>query len=133
MSDINNQIKDLLIRFKKLPYERKIKVIESFAKSISRHEQLEVQAQKENTCEREGHLFEEWNKRTWTTQEVYWDAGPRGYIEVEHHEWNRRCARCGYYETVNNEPAELYEERIRKEKEEKIKKLELKLKQLKGE
>jgi hypothetical protein len=128
------ELKDILKRFERLPDERKVKVIEGFAKSIIRHEQLEEQYQKEETCKREGHLFTEWNYHEWTTYEDTWyDHQLIENFPIHHQEWTRKCTRCGCCEKETGEPVEVREKRIKKEKEEKIKNLELELKLLKGE
>ena len=53
--------------------------------------------------------------------------------DVEHIAWTRSCKRCGYVESVENEPQELIDARNEKAKQNKIKKLKQQLKKLEGE
>ena len=84
-------------------------------------------------CEKEGHIFSEWKKVTWSTEEPVWDAGIRGYVKVEHENWKRTCSRCGFVETVKEEPAELVVARKEKNKKRRIKQLKAELRRLENE
>ncbi len=82
-------------------------------------------------CEEHGHVFNEWKKIIWTTKEVVWDAGPQGYVDVEHAYWERSCSRCGYVEKIEYEPFEVKKARLETERQEEIKALNKRLAKLK--
>lgn len=123
----------MLAKFSSLPTNKQVRVLNVAKGEFKKIEAEETKRANEKQCREEGHIFSKWDKRTWTTKEVYWDAGPQGYIDVEHHEWNRTCSRCGFKETVDREPQELIDERKAKAKKEKIKCLEKELNKLKEE
>lgn len=123
----------IIERFDSLSKSNKRKVIDELFKIIKKYYGIQEQETKKKICKEEGHLFGNWKMNSWTTKEVYWDAGSQGTIDVPHTEWYRTCARCGFIEKVKHEPQELIAARKEKQKEEQIKKLEKKLKELKGE
>ena len=120
----------LLFDFDNLTDEHKKRAVEEIIELINRHVSKQKQEENERTCEQEGHLFDEWNIRSWTTNEVVWDAGQRGYIEVEHYEWYRVCRRCKFKEKQDHEPEEEREKRIERETNNEIKSLEKRLEKL---
>ncbi len=103
----NKQLKGLLPNFNKLSKKNKLKVIKSLLSELDYYTSIQKQEDKEAICEREGHVYGEWEYRTWTTEELVWDNGPMGYIPVEHEEWYRNCSRCGYHEHTDNKPEEI--------------------------
>lgn len=117
----------IVLLSKKSQYE----LVKELLQTLKSCEEEDIQMKKEETCKEKGHKYTDWKKSTWTTQELVWDAGPAGYIDVNHCEWTRTCKRCGLFEKSVREPDEVYEERKRKEKEEEIKRLEKRLKELK--
>lgn len=122
--------KNILNSFNGLPSDKKSKVIDEILAILKKYDDEVKQENKEYICREEGHDFGKWEKVSWTTQEVYWDAGPRGTVEVEHHEWHRTCKRCGFVEEKDHEPKSVAEARKAKEKQERIKKLKKELKDL---
>ena len=117
-------------RFNQLSYSDQVKVIDSvyknFVKSVEKVELSHVKS----ACQMEGHKYGKWKKRTWTTKELYWDAGPQGYVDVEHEVWVRTCSRCGKEQIVKNKPKELVKEEKEAAKEAEIKQLRKRLKEL---
>lgn len=127
------KIADIFERYESLSQDNKKKVINEISKIVAKYLGIEEQENKEKICKEEGHIFGNWKRRTWTTKEVYWDAGPQGYVDVEHEAWERTCSRCGFIEKIDYEPQELIDERKEKNKKARIKKLERELKKLKSE
>lgn len=124
---------DVFERYEKLSQSNRKKVINEVFGIIAKYLGIQEQEDKEKICQQEGHTFGKWKRRTWTTKEVYWDAGPQGYVDVEHEKWERTCSRCGFVEKVDYEPQELIDERKEKNKKARIKRLESELKRLKNE
>lgn len=123
----------VLEKYNNMSQKNKEKVIKEIVKIVKKYDTIQEQEDKEKICLNEGHTFKKWKKITYTTKEVFWDAGPRGYIDVENNVWKRTCSRCGLVETVENEPQELIDERKEKAKKAKIKRLERELEKLKKE
>lgn len=124
---------DIFERYEKLSQSNRKKVINDVFGIVVAYLDIQEQEDKEKICQQEGHTFGKWKRRTWTTKEVYWDAGPQGYVDVEHEVWERTCSRCGFVEKVDYEPQELIDERKEKNKKARIKRLESELKRLKNE
>lgn len=124
---------DVFERYEKLSQSNRKKVINEVFGIIAKYLDIQEQEDKEKICQQEGHTFGKWKRRTWTTKEVYWDAGPQGYVDVEHEKWERTCSRCGFVEKFDYEPQELIDERKEKNKKARIKRLESELKRLKNE
>lgn len=127
------KLADIFKRYEKLSQSNRKKVINEVFGIIVKYLDIQEQEDKEKICQREGHTFGKWKKRTWTTKEEYWDAGPQGYVDVEHEVWERTCSRCGFVEKIDYEPQELIDERKEKNKKARIKRLESELKRLKNE
>ena len=91
------------------------------------------------TCREEGHLFSKWIEERLTKTMTIGDAGIEslytgiGTRVVKYKEWHRTCERCGFVETVEEEPQELIDARKEKNKKARVRKLENELKKLKGE
>lgn len=127
--------------FRNLPIKYQLSVIKSFVSKVKRESALEKREAVEAECVSKGHDYSEWKKITYSSVERNPYLGlrdyivPEGkeYISVEHTKWERTCDRCGYVETVEQEPQELIDERNEENKQAKIKKLEKELKLLKGE
>ena len=127
------KLSDIFKKYESLSQNNKKKVIKAVFEIIVKHLGIQEQEDKEKICQREGHTFGKWKKRTWTTKEVYWDAGPQGYVDVEHEVWERTCSRCGYVEEVEYEPQELIDQRKEKNKKARIQRLKRTLKELESE
>lgn len=126
--------------FKSLPIKRQLLVLKNFVSKVKKECELEKKELAESECKSKGHRYGRWKRIDYTTYEVnpflhsrdYVVPEGMEYIDVEHTKWERTCSRCGYVETVFVEPQSLIDARYRKEKQERIKALELELKQLKG-
>lgn len=124
---------ELFKRFDSLSEDNKNKAINEIFKIIKKYLEIQEQENKKMMCQKEGCIFSEWKKATWFTEEPVWDAGLRGYVKVEHENWKRTCSRCGFVETVKEEPAELVEARKEKNKKRRIKQLKAELRRLENE
>ena len=122
---------DVFEKYEKLSQSNRKKVINEVFEIIAKYLDIQEQEDKEKVCQQEGHTFGKWRKITWTTKEVYWDAGLQGDVDVEREKWERKCRRCGCVEEVEQEPLELIEERKEKKRKARIKRLERELKELK--
>jgi len=139
-SIINNinkkeELKELSKTFKnfnRLSEKNKEKAILEIAKVIDEYNNIQIQENKEATCARNGHIFSNWKKKTYTTSEMVWDAGQTGSVSVKHDVWERTCNRCECTQTVKKEPQEVKEARQAKAKERKIKRLRKELNELEG-
>lgn len=122
---------DVFEKYENLSPSNRKKALNEVFKIIVKYLDIQEQEDKEKICQQEGHTFGKWRRITWTTKEVYWDAGLQGYVTVEHKRWQRECSRCGLIEEVEHEPQELIEEREAKKRKARIKRLERELKELK--
>ena len=145
-----NTLQTTLSHFQLLSPEKQSKVIESIVSSIQHY--YEIQAHELeyisaiNTCQQEGHLFEEWKKVEYkksrhvdSKKNSYYDRN--GYLQssltltYEDYDeifWTRTCKRCGYSEKSLQEPEEVIEKREEEAKQARILKLEKELRDLKG-
>ena len=119
---------ELFKEFDSLSEDNKNKAINEIFKIIKKYLEIQEQENKKMMCQKEGHIFSEWKKATWFTEEPVWDAGLRGYVKVEHENWRRTCSRCGFVETVKEEPTELIAARKEKDRKKQIRTLEAELK-----
>ena len=124
---------ELFKGFDSLSDDNKNKAINEIFKIIKKYLEIQEQENKKMMCQKEGCIFSEWKKVTWSTEEPVWDAGIRGYVKVEHENWKRTCSRCGFVETVKEEPAELVAARKEKNKKRRIKQLKAELRRLENE
>ena len=129
--DIAKKNLDKLKKFDSLNEKNKKKVILELSKIISKYLYLEEIDNKKKICNNEGHDFTKWTTNKWTTREYFREDHCE--YDVEHIAWTRSCKRCGYVESVENEPQELIDARNEKAKQNKIKKLKQELKKLEGE
>ena len=121
---------DTLKKFDSLNEKNKKKVILELSKIISKYLYLEEIDNKKKICSNEGHDFTKWTTNKWTTSEYFMEDHREH--DVEHIAWIRSCKRCGYVESVEEEPQELIDARNEKEKQIKIKELKQELKKLEG-
>ena len=110
----------LLKKFEELSPAYKDKALKSIIEIIESAIREQEQENKEETCEREGHLFGEWEQREYQKsnrsnpeRHSYYDHNGylRTYITCENEdytvtEWARTCKRCGYTERTSAEPEE---------------------------
>ena len=114
--------KDILKRFEKLSLNYRIdalyKIIEIIESSYKKQEQ-EMGA---NICQKEGHIFSDWEYHSYTTHGlVMYPDHQVGEGLIEHTFWRRVCNRCGYKEEELFEPEEARVKREEKEKQERAK------------
>ena len=121
----------LLDRFEKLSPERKERALSKSIKLIEAEIESQIQENKENECKQCGHNFGKWNYRKYTKYiDTVIDHQYVSNFPIETEEWKRTCGRCGFIETAFNEPEEAREERLDKEKKERIRELKKELKRL---
>lgn len=138
--DKNSKIKDIIKRYNKLNEEDQKRVIESISKAISRIESNNLKKRIEEECKNKGHDYTEWERIEYSRCERnpylgnrdYMVPEGREYISVDYVKWERKCNRCGFIETVEKEPKELIDKRKEENKQKEIKRLEKRLKKLKG-
>lgn len=85
-----------------------------------------------NECAKNGHIFSEWKKLEWITEEYVGDLGSKELIEVKNIAYERVCERCKCVEKSLEEPQEVREKRLEEERQTEIKKLEKRLRELKS-
>lgn len=85
-----------------------------------------------NECAKNGHIFSEWKKLEWITQEYVGDLGSMQLIDVKNIAYERVCERCKYVEKSLEEPQEVREKRLEEDRQIEIKKLEKRLRELKS-
>ena len=133
----NKELESLLSiikRFDTLTSNSKKKVIKDLANAIKKYLHIEEQANKERICKESGHVFDKWEKVTWTTYEdVMIDHELIHNYKCNNVDYRRTCTRCGFVERRNDEPQELIDERTKRNKQIRIKQLESELQRLKKE
>ena len=127
------KVQEILKHFKELSVHKKEKVITELESLVDKYYKKEIQEQKEHICQNEGHIMGEWEKSEWTSYEDGWIDHQYVYgIKCHHEGWSRICERCGFKEAVTEEPEEVRINREEQEKQQKIKRLEKELNELKG-
>ena len=123
----------IIEKFKGLSQVNKGKVLKEIITLIEFAKKNQDYEDRENICKREGHVFSKWKHYHWTRYiDTIIDHECVCNYPVEMHSWGRICSRCGYQESVEREPDEVWEARMKKEKNERIKVLEKELRNLKG-
>lgn len=121
-------------KFENLSQKNKRKVINEVFKIVTKYLGIQEQENKEKICQQEGHMFGKWEHNKWTTSvDTVIDHQHVHDLPVEHENWERTCGRCGFVDTVDQEPQELIAARKEKNKKARIKRLESELKRLKNE
>ena len=124
---------ELLKRYNSLSLDSRRKVLISLKDWMDTFIETQENKEKQEHCKNEGHVYDEWQYKLYTKNVPVYDAGVQGYIDVECSEWYRICQRCGNIEKSEYEPKAVKEARKKKKKQEEIKTLEKRLKNLKGE
>ena len=124
---------ELLKRYNSLSLDSRRKVLICLKDWMDTFIENQENKEKKEHCKNEGHIYGEWQYKLYTKNVPVYDAGVQGYIDVECSEWYRTCQRCGYIEKSEYEPKSVTEARLEQEKQEEIKILEKRLKNLKGE
>lgn len=120
-----------------------MRLLNEISKLVHEFDADNKQETAECMCETEGHVFSEWKKREYNEYispvEAYgidglWGANnPHARtIPVPITDWLRTCDRCGYEEIVREEPTEVRDVRLAKEKSARIRKLKKELQELEG-
>ena len=133
--DIVGQIDaNILKKYENLPIEYQRQVLSMLNNNIKKYVDINSHDKVVKTCKEEGHQFDKWKHKTWYTYEdAYIDHQLIKNYKVKHECWQRKCSRCGYVENSAEMPKELIEERLEKNKQAQIRRLERKLAKLKGE
>lgn len=133
-ADEYKKFASVLEKFESLSPTNKRKVINAIYKNITKYLGIQEKEKTEKICKYEGHIFDEWIHKKWTTYEdTIIDHQFVEKLPINHNKWERSCPRCGYKEVIYNEPQELIDARKENDKKMQIKKLELELKKLKSE
>ncbi len=124
----------LIERFNGLSQANKEKALKSILDVINASIEDQEQENKENACRQEGHIFSDWKYYGWTTYEkTVIDHEVCENYPVKNHKWSRSCTRCGFTESVDQEPKEVTQKREEEVRKKRIRKLENELKRLKNE
>lgn len=125
---------DILERFESLSQNNRRKVLNEVFEIVVKYLGIQEQENKEKVCQQEGHIFGKWIQNKWTEYiDTVIDHQHIHDFPIEHENWQRKCSRCGFVETVEHEPQELIDARKEKNKKARIKRLESELKRLKNE
>lgn len=135
----------LLERFDNLPEETKKKAANEIIKIIEDLVKKQNLEKAKKTCIQEGHIFGDWKKVEYTTcshpvvrKHSFYDHN--GYLVEETDrtyrnnrgiKWVRECRRCGHKENSFREPDEVIQAILEEKRQEEIKQLENRLKELK--
>lgn len=126
-------------RYEELSQDNRKEVINKIIEIIVKYLGIQEQEEKVQVCRKQGHINTPWKRIDYieTIENPYW--GSRDYIVMDQWikekrtKWVRECKRCGYVETVMEEPQELIKASKEKNKKARIKRLEDELKRLKNE
>lgn len=120
--------------FKKLPLEYQTTLIKYFLNKVDECKKNVKKEEDKKRCQIEGHQFSKWKKETYKKHigSIIDHMRVHDY-EVSIQMWCKTCTRCGFKETCQEEPQEAIDERLEKQKQAKIKRLEQQLKKLKEE
>ena len=125
---------NILNNFRALPQKKRLEIANSTYRYIEGCYEETMRERNENICNMEGHTFGKWvrHTRSGSTDAVI-DHQFAKNMPYEYTEWTRTCTFCGKVETTRIEPEEAKEERLEKERQDKIRKLKRELKELEGE
>lgn len=127
-----NQLIFAMKNFKELPLKYQLLVLKSFLEKVRECKKDFSHEEAVKICNSKGHQFSKWEKITYVSYEdVCIDHELIPNYEIKKDVWKRTCKRCGFIETVEQEPQEIIDERKQKSKQAKIKRLEKRLKKLK--
>ena len=133
------RISSILKKFEDLSQANKDIITRELYKLVQKYADIEEHERKLMQCEKEGHQFTEWKEEKFTRIETFGDAGIESLHtgiterEVKYKEWHRVCKRCGFVEKTECEPQELVDERNKKKKLARMKRLEKTINKLKSE
>jgi len=136
-----NSMINAISTFREMPLKHQLAIIKSFIQKVKRQSEVQKREEIEEQCINKGHNYSDWKVISYTTREKNPYFGLRDYIvsegyeyiDVLHTKWERTCARCGFVETVKEEPQELIDKRKEQEKNARIKELKKELYRLENE
>ena len=124
------KLEEIVEKINNLDYNHKIKVMKTIGYDVNRILKQTEQKKIEEKCKNEGHIFSDWKHYTWKESVVGGDLGEFQKFEINKESWDRTCQLCGFKEIVYKEPESVKNDRLEKEKKEKIKQLKKELKNL---
>ena len=130
---IYKKASDIFMRFKNLSDRNKKKALLEVLEVIDKYLAIQEQEDKKEECRKKGHDFKKWKHEKWTdyVRTVFDHQWVEKY-PVDHECWCRTCKRCGFEETMEEEPEEVRVAREEANKKRRIKRLEKKLSELKN-
>lgn len=127
-----NELISALKNFKGLPLKYQLLILKSFLEKVSECEKDFSHEEAVKICNSEGHQFSKWKKTTHVSYEDAWiDHQLIPNYKIENVVWERTCERCGYIDSVEQEPQEVIDEKKQKRKQAEINRLERRLQKLK--
>ena len=125
-----------------LTVEQLMKLLDKVSKLVRKFDADNKHNEAVSLCDEEGHIFQEWRKHECTKYispvQAYGIEGlmmscpHKPDIPIPITEWIRTCERCGFEEIVEQEPTEVRNARLAKEKKERIRKLKKEIRELEG-
>ena len=105
---IYKKISDVLIRFNTLSDKNKKNVLLEVYDIINKYLAIQEQEDKKEECRKKGHDFKKWKHEKWTdyVRTVFDHQWVEKY-PVDYECWCRTCKRCGFEESMEEEPEEV--------------------------
>ena len=130
---IYKKISDVLIRFNTLSDKNKKNVLLEVYDIINKYLAIQEQEDKKEECRKKGHDFKKWKHEKWTEYiNTVIDHIPVEKYPVDYECWCRTCKRCGFEESMEEEPEEVRVAREEANKKRRIRRLENTLRMLKN-
>lgn len=130
---IYKKASDIFMRFKNLSDRNKKNALLEVLEVINKYLAIQEQEDKEEECRIGGHNFKKWEHIKWTEYiNTVIDHIPVEKYPVDYECWCRTCKRCGFEESMEEEPNEVRVAREEANRERRIKRLEKTLKELKN-
>ena len=131
---IYKKISDIIIRFNILSDKNKKNVLLEVYDVFKKYLAIQEKENKEEECRIGGHDFKKWKHKKWTEYvKTVIDHTPVEKYPVDHECWCRTCKRCGFEESMEEEPEEVRVAREVANKIRRIKRLEKTYMKLKNE
>ncbi len=130
---IYKKASDIFMRFKNLSDRNKKNALLEVLEVINKYLAIQEQEDKEEECRIGGHDFKKWEHIKWTEYiNTVIDHIPVEKYPVDYECWCRTCKRCGFEETMEEEPNEVRVAREEANKKRRIRRLENTLRMLKN-
>ena len=130
---IYKKASDIFMRFKNLSDRNKKNALLEVLEVINKYLAIQEQEKKEEECRKKGHDFKKWEHEKWTEYiNTVIDHIPVEKYPVDYECWCRTCNRCGFEESMEEEPEEVRVAREETNKKRRIRRLENTLKMLKN-